>query len=109
MTSPSPPMTPTFKPRLRVNIPSWSISPATTSTSTPSFVPLSPSLTPVEPSTRTLLQYTIEMLPDHVLSPSSWRLHALDESSSPLNLSFLVPETNVTVEVTGYVNGQYVV
>lgn len=50
------------------------------------------------------------MLPDHVLSPSSWRMHAFDEDNhSPLALSYVVPETNVTVEITGYANGQYVV
>lgn len=36
-------------------------------------------------------------------------MHAFDESSNPLNLSFIVPETNVTVDITGYANGQYVV
>jgi hypothetical protein len=36
-------------------------------------------------------------------------MHAFDQSSSPLNLSFIVPETNITVEVTGYANEQYVV
>src|SRR5271169_5891562 len=100
MTSPSPPLTPTFRPQLQVNIPTWTIS-------TPSFSPLSASFTPVERSTRSLLQYTMEMLPDHVLSPSSWRkTHSFnDESSSPMTLTFLVEETNVTVEVTGYANG----
>lgn len=98
------PMTPNSKPQLRVNIPSWTVSSDGT---TPPFEPLSPSPTPVERSARTLLQYTIERLPDDVLSPSSWRMH--NNSSSPMNLSFVVPETNVTVDVTGYANGQYVV
>ena len=103
MTSPSPPLTPTFRPQLQINIPTWTIS-------TPSFSPLSPSFTPVERSTRSLLQYTMEMLPDHLLSPSSWRKkHPFnDASSSPMTLTFLVEETNVTVEVTGYANGQFV-
>ena len=49
-------------------------------------------------------------LPDHVLSPISWRLHALSPGkNSPSTLSYVVPETNVVVEVTGYINGQYVV
>ena len=103
MTSPSPPLTPTFRPQLQVNIPTWTIS-------APSFSPLSASFTPVERSTRSLLQYTLEMLPEHVLSPSSWRKTPSfnEESSCPMSLTFLVEETNVTVEVTGYANGQFV-
>jgi hypothetical protein len=54
--------------------------------------------------------YTIGMLPDHVLSPSSWNLYAFDPTkSSPMTLFYFVPETNVTVQITGYANGQYVV
>lgn len=65
---------------------------------------------PDESSTRSLLLYTMEMLPDHVLSPVSWRMHAMSPGkNSPTMLSYVVPETNVVVEVTGYVNGQYVV
>lgn len=50
------------------------------------------------------------MLPDHILSPSTWRTDALvADISSPMSLSYVVPETNVTVEVTGYANEQYVI
>ena len=108
-------MTPTSKPQLRVNIPSWTISLSQPSTSPPSESHLSgqwsPSaLSPVSPSTRNLLQYTIGTLPDHVLSPKSWRLHSPDPyASKPMTLMYFVPETNVCVHITGYANGQYVV
>jgi hypothetical protein len=107
------PLTPPLKPQLRVNIPSW-IPPPGTASSPPSFgTPLtqrSPSLSSSEISTRSLLLYTIEMLPDRILAPSTWRSHALvADPSSPMSLSYLVPETNVTVEVTGYANEQYVI
>ena len=112
---PSPPMTPGFKPQLRVNIPSWTISLSTLSNNTPpsssSLGQWSPSaISPVSASTRDLLQYTIGTLPDHVLSPKSWRLHASEPNSSkPMTLLYFVPETNVCVQITGYTNGQYVV
>jgi cellobiose-specific phosphotransferase system component IIB len=32
-----------------------------------------------------------------------------NDNGSPLALSYAVPETNITVEITGYANGQYVV
>src|SRR5438046_3054910 len=103
MSPPPPPSTPTFPPRLEVTIPTWKVP-------TPSLSPVSPSFTPVEGSIRSLLQYTVALLPDQILSPSSWRSNSInDEFSSPVTLSFVVQETNVTLEVTGYANGQYVV
>jgi hypothetical protein len=113
MSFPSPPLTPPLKPQLRVDIPSWTVSLAAPSYSPPSassLTPWSPPDSPVSASTRSLLMYTIGMLPDHVLSPSSWKLYAFDPTkSSPLTLFYFVPETNVTVQITGYANGQYVV
>src|SRR5579859_7628829 len=112
---PSPPMTPNLKPQLRVNIPSWTVSLSQPSNSPPSESFLagqwSPSsISPVSASTRNLLQYTIGTLPDHVLSPKSWRLHAHETyASKPMTLLYFVPETNVCVQITGYANGQYVV
>jgi hypothetical protein len=65
---------------------------------------------PVSASTRNLLQHTIGTLPDHVLSPLSWKRHAHEPHiSKPLTLLYFVPETNVCVQITGYANGQYVV
>lgn len=49
------------------------------------------------------------MLPDDVLSPSSWRSNGFSKYSSPLKFSYEVAETNITIEVTGYANEQYVV
>lgn len=111
---PSRPMTPSLKPQLRVNIPSWTVSLSTSSITPPDESSLgqwSPSMiSPVSASTRNLLRYTIGTLPDHVLSPLSWKLHAHESHiSKPLTLLYFVPETNVCVQITGYANGQYVV
>jgi hypothetical protein len=101
------------RPQLRVDIPSWTVqlSPPSTSVSPPEHLSSSWSgSSPLSASKQTLLMYTISMLPDYVLSPSSWELHTSDrEDSGPATLRYFVPETNITVEVTGYTNGQYVV
>jgi hypothetical protein len=111
MMLPSPPITPPLKPQLRVDIPSWTVSLSTPSTSPPydSASSQGSSLIP-DTSTRGLLLYTIGMLPDHVLSPSSWRTHSLSmDKASPMTVYYLVPETSVSLQVTGYANDQYVV
>ena len=105
-------MTPVLKPQLRVNIPSWTVS--LSNSTPPSESPLGqwspPATSPVSASTRNLLQHTIGTLPDHVLSPRSWRLQAQEpKSSNPMTLLYFVPETNVCVQITGYANGQYVI
>jgi hypothetical protein len=98
------------KPQLQIHVPSVAIP----TTHSPILIE-SPSsqefgFSPVDGSMRELLLYTIGMLPDDVLSPSTWRMHAYESPvSSPLSLSYLVSETGVTVEITGYDNGQYVV
>lgn len=104
------------RPQLRVDIPSWtiSLSPTLSSGSFPEFSSLSTSwpsaASPLSASKQNLLMYTISMLPDHVLSPSSWESHSSDpERSGPMMLRYIVPETNVVVEVTGYANGQFVI
>ena len=102
-------MTP-FKPNLRVSIPQRESCPSSSSSSSTSATQWSSSPpTSIDFSTRSLLLYTLSMLPDHVLSPSSWRSNGHSKYSSPLMLSYQVPETKITVEVTGYANEQYVI
>jgi hypothetical protein len=103
-------MNPPQKPQLRLDVSPWTVS-----LGRPTG-PLSDSATPQqssppESSTRSLLSYTVGMLPDDVLSPSSWRTQALttNKATSPLTVRYLVPETSVMLHVTGYANDQYVV
>src|SRR5262245_18013315 len=97
------------KPELHLDIPSMTISlppPSAAALNTPpfacSYANGSPPLSPDSPS-RQHLMYTITMLPDHVLSPSTWELYTSSrEKSCPTTFCYRVPETNVAVEVTGY-------
>jgi hypothetical protein len=99
-----------FKPQLRVNIPAPTSRPSSSSSTSSTATHWSAaSSTSVEFSTRSLLRYTLAMLPDDVLSPSSWRSHGFTNYASPMTLSYEVEETNVTVQVTAYANEQYVV
>jgi hypothetical protein len=49
------------------------------------------------------------MIPDHIISPESGRMFSDAEISTPLTMSYFAQETNITVQITMYSNGQHVV
>ena len=100
---PSTPLLPAEITEMKPSLEQLSIPAYSSSSSTPGS---SSSTSPLE-SARSLLQQTINSLPDLVLSPSWWRLQA--PSTNPLILSYAVPDSGVVLQVTGYANGQYVV
>jgi len=107
MDQSTPPSTPSLKPSLHVDAP-LRVDSLLTPPSSPILEPVESNGEPVE-SLRGILRATIERIPDHVISPSLWRVFLDPDVLTPLTLSYFVGETNITVQITGYSNGQYVV
>jgi hypothetical protein len=122
--NPTPPTTPPFGPTLHVDAQSTSIKPKLhididpprynlpSPPSSPKFQhssKLPESSRSADGSLRSILLSTIDAIPDHVISPSSWELFSDAEILTPLTLCYFARETDITVQITGYANGQYVV
>jgi len=122
--NPTPPTTPPFGPTLHVDDQSFSVKPKLhidvdpprynlpSPPSTPKFqssakLPESPKV--ADGSMRSILLSTIDAIPEHVISPSSWEFFSDADLLTPLTLCYFARETNITVQITGYANGQYVV